>query len=543
MTQRSTLREYLDVLRRRRWIVLIPVIVAPVLAIALTKLQTPTYSASAEVLLGRQGLASGLNNITDPLFVDPQRLIDTQINIAQTPQVAAAVLKAAHLKNRTPGEFLGSSSASPMTDADVMVFTVHDRSPQLASRLATLYAQEYIKYANALATGSIRTARNEVEAKMGQLESSGDTTSAVYTNLATTDEQLVTMETLQAGNASLLRAADGAGRVQSSSIRNGLLGLLIGLVIGVGLAFLFDHLDTRVRDASEVSHRLGLPLLARLPEPSRSLRRGDNLVMVEEPTSHEAEPYRVLLTNLEFVSHEVQPRSVMVTSAREGEGKSTTAANLAVTLARAGKRVALIDLDLRRPFLHEFFHIPPEPGLTTMAVGRASLQEALVPVALESTPTPRRYADTGDGAGGLTLDLVCSGAIPPNPGEFIRSPGVGRLIEHLSETHDIVIIDAAPLLGLGDSLVLIPRIDAVLLVARLELLRRPMLDELHRVLESTKAPALGIIVTAADREQHQYGYGYSYGYGYGYGQQNGRHVPDGRDMPVSQGAEHEVEHT
>jgi non-specific protein-tyrosine kinase len=538
MTQTSTLREYIDVLRRRRWIVLIPVIVAPVLAVALTKLQTTTYSASAEVLLGRQGL-SGLSNVTDPLSVDPQGVIETQINVAQTPQVAAAVLKAAHLKDRTPGEFLAASSAAPLGNADVMVFTVKDPSAQLAPRLATLYAQQYISYANALATRAIRTARNQVETKMGQLESQGDTTSPAYTNLSSTDQQLVTMETLQTDNASLLRPAEGAASLKSSPVRNGLLGLLVGLVVGVGLAFLVDHLDTRVRDAGEVSHRLGMPLLARLPEPSKNLRRNNSLVMMEEPTSYEAEPYRVLLTNLEFVSHEMKPQTIMVTSAREGEGKSTTAANLAVTLARTGKRVALVDLDLRRPFLHEFFHIPPEPGLTTMAVGRASLQDALVPVALTPTPEAERHAGTGAPAAGAKLDLLCSGAIPPNPGEFIRSQGVGRLIDHLRETYDTVIIDAAPLLGLGDSLVLIPRVDAVLLIARLELLRRPLLDELRRVLENTKATPLGVIVTAADRAQHHYGYGYGYT-AYGYGHDDRR---NGRRISVPESAEHEVEHT
>jgi len=113
------------------------------------------------------------------------------------------------------------------------------------------------------------------------------------------------------------------------------------------------------------------------------------------------------------------------------------------------------------------------------------------------------------------LEVLCSGRMPPNPGEFIRSRGVGRLIAHLSEVFDTVIVDAAPLLGLGDSLALIPRVDAIVLVARLELLRRPTLDELHRVLDGSGATALGIVVTAAHREGDSEAYGYgSYGYGY-----------------------------
>ena len=108
--------------------------------------------------------------------------------------------------------------------------------------------------------------------------------------------------------------------------------------------------------------------------------------------------------------------------------------------------------------------------------------------------------------------MLCSGRIPPNPGEFIRSRGVGRLILHLSEVFDTVVIDSAPLLGLGDSLALIPRVDAVVLVTRLELLRRPTVDELHRVLSSSGATALGIVVTAAQQDESE-GYGYGYGYG------------------------------
>ncbi len=505
--QSSTLRDYLQVLRRRKWIVLAVLVAAPAAAVAVAMLQQPRYSASAEVLLSRQTLAYSLNNVTDPTTaVDPQWLVDTQTSVAQSPEIARGVIAAGHLKT-TPVKFLETSSVTSRTGTDVLVFTVDDRHAANARSLATLYARQYIDFANTLSTQSIRAARREVDAKIATLEANGSSRGALYADLLSKDQQLATMEALQTGNATLIKSADNALQVQPTPVKDGLLGLLVGIVLGLGLAFLRDHLDTRIRSAAEVSERLGLPLLARIPAPSRNLRKNNQLVMVDEPASPAAEPFRVLATNLEFVTHELQPKTIMVTSARPGEGKSTTAANLAVTLARAGKRVALVDLDLRRPFVHELFHVPPEPGLTTMAVGHVTLEDALV-----SFPVgPAAMAAPDDGPQNR-LQVLCSGRIPPNPGEFIRSRGVGRLILHLSEVFDTVVIDSAPLLGLGDSLALIPRVDAVVLVTRLELLRRPTVDELHRVLSSSGATALGIVVTAAQQDESE-GYGYGYGYG------------------------------
>jgi tyrosine-protein kinase len=514
--QGATLREYLNVLRRRRWIVLLTVVIVPAAAVGLSMLQPPRYAASSEVLLSRQNLANSLNNVVDPtLTVDPQRLVDTQTNVAQAPQIATAVLAKAQLRDRTPQQFLSASSVTAKSGTDVLVFSVSDRHAATAAKLSTLYAQQYLVYSNELATRALRSAREEVEARIADLGTAGRSGSTLYADLLSKDQQLATMEALQTGNATLFRAAEGASRVQPAPVRDGLLGLLVGIALGLGLAFLRDHLDTRVRSAGEVSQRLGLPLLARLPAPPRSLRRSNELVMIDEPTSNDAEPFRVLQTNLEFVSHELEPQTIMVTSARQGEGKSTTAANLAVTLARTGRRVALVDLDLRRPFLHELFHVPQEPGLTTMALGHATLDDALVRIPVGGVSASSDGMSEPAGLGKNNLQLLCSGRMPPNPGEFIRSRGVGRMIVHLSEVFDTVIVDAAPLLGLGDSLALIPRVDAVVLVARLELLRRPMLDELHRVLEGSGAQALGIVVTASQRESDGQVYGSDYRYGYG----------------------------
>jgi succinoglycan biosynthesis transport protein ExoP len=511
----SSLTTYVRILRRRKWLALTAIMLVPTAALILSMLQPAKYTASADVLLSRQNLGNSLNNIVDPsVTIDPQRLVDTQVNVAQAPEVANAVLAAADLPDRTAGQFLSSSSVSAKTGADVLMFRVTDRNAAVATQLATLYAVEYVTFTNRLSTRAIRTARREVAAKMAQLQAEGDTNGAYYDDLASKEQQLATMEALQTGNAVLLKPATGASQIQPRPLRNAMLGLVLGIVLGVGLAFLADHLDTRVRSAGQVAQRLDLPLLARLPEPPRELRREDRLVMAEWPTSPQAEPFRVLATNLDFVTHETQPKTIMVTSAREGEGKSTTAANLAIALARAGRRVALVDLDLRRPFIHEFFKIEREPGLTNLVLAQPTLEAVLVPVHLPGSSRlhPGRSEHTPWSRPG-ELEVLSTGPIPPNPGEFVRSRGVGRALEQLREAFDFVIVDAAPLLGVGDSLALIPRMDALIVVARLELLRRPVLDELHRVLDGSPAKPLGIVITAAEREG---GDGYGYGYGYDY---------------------------
>jgi capsular polysaccharide biosynthesis protein len=384
----STLREYLAVLRRRKWVVLTAVVVVPVVALVSSKLQTPKYSASAAVVLSRQNLSSSLNGVVDPTFtVDPQRLTGTQAQLARAPAVAAAVVKAAGLE-MAPGQFLATSSVSTNTEQDILGFHVTDRHPAVAARLANLYAAKYIDYSTRLSTKAIQSARTELETRLAALEAAGNTKGALYADLVSKDQQLATMEALQTGNATLYDEATGGVQVQPRPARDALLGLLVGIVLGLGLAFLRDHLDTRVRSGHEVADRLGLPLLARLPEPPRELRRQDKLVMAEWPESPQAEPFRVLATNIEFVTHETKPKTIMVTSARDSEGKSTTAANLAVALARAGRRVALVDLDLRRPFIHRFFEISLQPGLTNLVVAEPSLEAVLVPVQLRGSSRP-----------------------------------------------------------------------------------------------------------------------------------------------------------
>ena len=262
-------------------------------------------------------------------------------------------------------------------------------------------------------------------------------------------------------------------------------------------------------------------MLASLPAPPRQLGDERRLVMLEAPTELGAEAIRMLRTNLEFAALGKKAQMIMVSSALEKEGKSTTLANLAVALARSGQRVILADFDLRRPVVDQFFGVDARPGVTDVAVGHADLDEALrsapisAPAAGLATRPSNGHGSTDDPYPSLetapsqgSLHVLTSGPIPPDPGEFVSTDRVAEILASLRERADLVLIDVPPLLHVGDAMVLSAKVDAVLLVARMGALQRPMVDELKRIVDSMPAATLGFVVTGTE-SQMGYGYGYA----------------------------------
>jgi capsular exopolysaccharide synthesis family protein len=220
--------------------------------------------------------------------------------------------------------------------------------------------------------------------------------------------------------------------------------------------------------------------------------------MIYRPATDEAESFRRLRANLEFANIDQQLKTIMVTSATPQEGKTTTAANLAVALARAGHTVALVDLDLRSPTVHRMFGLYSRPGLAQLALGEVSVDDALVPVPFEDGFALTTPNSNGEAMSQGTLLVLPVGSLPPNPGEFIASNAVGRILQEVGERADLVLVDAPPALVVSDAVSLSARVDAVLVVVRLNSTNRRTLAELGRTLATFPCAKLGYVLTNAD---------------------------------------------
>lgn len=485
--QGSTLAGYLAILNRRKLIVGLTLLLVPLAALLVSAAQDPLYESRAQVLLSRQSLANTLAGTTDPtVFQDADRVVQTQAKLAAVPSVAAQTVAAVPTAELTAAELLDSSSVQPEPNVDLLEFRVRHENPGLASRLATAYAREYTRYRTSIETRALRSARRDVQDRIEDLRSSG-TSGPLLDDLLSKDQQLATLETLQTGNASLVGAADDAERLQPRPLRNFALGITLGLGLGLLLAFLAEAVDTRVRSAEVVADELGLTLLGRLPPPGRGMQAAGEPEIFVDRDSAAAEAFRMLRTNIEFANLDVHAKTILLTSATEGEGKSTTAANLAVAFAIAGKSVVLVDLDLRRPTLQQFFGLSRTAGITDVVLGRIAVEDALEPTAV------------------ARLRVLQAGGTLLNPGEFVGTQALRNVLADVAENADVVLIDSPPLLQVGDAMTLSSAVDAVIVLTRLRTLRKGMLGDLRRATETMLVPVLGFVVTDA---KEGIGYGY-----------------------------------
>ena len=489
-----TIAEYTSILRRRKWLVLAAIILGLGLFLGYELVKPDRYQASADVLLNDQTAAS-LVGLAQPISSDAaDRVAETQKALARVPELARRTLSALGITDQTPSEFLKNSSVRTKPNQDILEFSVTDGDRAQAIALATEYARRFPIYRRELDTEAINRARREVQAQLLTARLRGGTKSPLYASLSEQLRQLRTLGALQTTSAQLVRPAETAEQVQPRPVRAAVIGLMLGIFGGIAFALIRDATDTRLRSPVEIADALQLPLLARIPAPPKGMT---GVVSLEKPRSVEAEAFRILRTNLELINLERDATTIMVASGTEGEGKTTTAANLAVALAKAGKNVVAVDLDLRRPGLGRLFSIANEPGITDVVLSRTDLWGAMRTVMNGVAPatggTPGTIQDARVPQG--SLHYIGTGIVPPNPGEFIATHAVADLLNGLKKSADFVIVDSPPLLSVGDGIALMSQVDAVLVVSRLTKNRRPIIGELKRVLDSSPGDVLGVVVT------------------------------------------------
>jgi succinoglycan biosynthesis transport protein ExoP len=463
-----SLRGHLETLRRRRGVVLLAMVVVPAAALATAASQTPEYEASARVVLGQGSIPGSLQTSSDL----PDRVLHTEAGLAHTPAVARRVVGAMETANLTTRSLLAHTTVAGHPQADLLTFNVRDSDAGLARRLAREYARQYAAYRQ-------QRDRAPVQRALAGLDrGEGGTPGGV----ARTARELQTQQALGVAGASYVPTAESTKKIRPRMVRTGVFGLLFGTLFGIGLAFLWHAFDTRLRSSREVSDGLGLSLLARVPANRRLFEPDSRPVMLSAPESTEAEAFRFLRANFEAANRERRAQSLMVTSARGGEGKSSVAANLALALTSGGRRVTLVDLGLRNPMLARSFGLRDAAGVTDVALGAATLADALVTL---STPTG-------------VLRMLTAGPPPPDPAEFHTTKALASILHELRASCDLMIIDSSSLLDGGDASTLGRKVDAMLLVTRWTVLRGPELPELRRALDRCPAAKLGFVLTEAE---------------------------------------------
>ncbi len=528
------LKDYINVLVHRRWIVAGTVAAVVALALIFTFIQAPVYQSKVEILSEVSSASESVlgSFFTSALF-DPDRYIQTQTEIIKTDTMAQAVetaLKIKYEENRklreagedvyipesmpTAQELASMVGVEQVQRTNIFDIVITCGDPLLSRDVAQTYAEEYIASRQLAAIRQISEARREVWNRIQEVEEeirqvaeeakkySGNVPAELQNEAAravnlwvSLYEKYITLriaESLEQRGLEIVQPAKAGVKTSPRPTRNGVLALFLGLILGVGLAFLVDYLDDSLRTREDFERYYETTIIGEIPHlPLEDLPR--NAILYFARSQHPAmEGYRTLRTNLQFLDLEEDGKSILFTSAGPEEGKSTVILNLGAALSEMGKKVLLVEADLRKPVLDKYFKVSPAKGISGVLAGTATLEEAVQP-----TEYPNLY-------------VLLAGIKPPNPAELVASEGMREILERVRRFADFVLVDAPPVLVASDAMALATRVGGVVLVAGYGRADRHSARHMVELLRKVNARVAGLVINNI-APSTRYGY-YQYYY-------------------------------
>ncbi|WP_413766867.1 polysaccharide biosynthesis tyrosine autokinase [Rhodococcus pyridinivorans] len=445
--------DYLRILQARWKIVAVTTVVAVLAALGASLLTTPQYEAKTRLFVSTSSGASVQEIYQGNLF--SQQRVTSYTELLEGTTLAQRTLDKLGLADVSAVDLAGKVTASSTPDTVLIDTAVTDESPERARDLANALSDEFVVMARELETP----------------EGGGPPTARVVV------EQY---------------AATPSSPVTPKTTRNVALGLAVGVLLGIALAVLRDRLDNTIKDRNTVEDLAGTGVVGVIPLDKA--RQEEPAIVFADANSGDAEAYREMRTNLQFLEVDNPPRAIVVTSSLPSEGKTTTAVNLALVLAEAGHSVVLVEADLRRPRVTKYLGSLGDAGLSNVLAHTAALEDVLQPTRFDG------------------MWVLAAGGLPPNPSELLGSAHAREVIEDLRSRFDYVIIDAPPLLPVTDAAILTNIADGALLIARYGKTTREQFARAIGNLRAVNAPVLGTILSMTPTKGRGSAYEYRYYY-------------------------------
>ena len=475
------LKRPLDIMRRRKLVFLVALIVVPLVALLVSLSQENQYTATATLLF------QGSNENAEVAA----RQAATNSELVGLPLVAEQTARELGGSATGPEVLRSISVEVGSTIAEIGKISATTNSPELSARMANAYSRAFIKFKREAVQSQIQQAVGLVKRSLAALspaELAGEKGQGLQDRLT----RLKVQQTLQTGKAVLVQPAGPPSAPSSPKTRrNVVLGIILGAILGFGLAALFERIDRRVRTVEELEELFGIPILARIPR-SRKFGRAELGDVLQAP---EAEAFRILRTNLRYFNVDHPLRSILVASPEAGDGKSTVARCLAAAMAEMGDNVVLVEADLRRGSDFRDVDGQPAAGLSNLLVTTLDF-EVITKVEVQAAGSDQPHI----------LNILPSGRVPPNPGELLESERMRTLITELQERFEIVVIDSPPLGLVSDALALVPEVSGVLVVGRLGKTTRSGARNFTKQISLLGAQPLGLAVNSTKPERGQYSY-------------------------------------